>query len=392
LTPLLGLIAAARAQTENILYNFPEFGGYELGPVVLDKSGNVYGLAGAGGLYGCGAVYELVNSGGTWSESDIYDFTCGVDGGGAHASGLTFDSAGNLYGTTAFFGAHGFGVVFELVNSGGVWTETVLYSFPGKAGGSTPLAGVTIGADGNLYGTTSKGGNKTCGGKGPRSLCGLVYMLSNSGGSWKSTVIHFFSGGSVDGQHPGSPLTLDPDGNIYGTAGGGKFDHGVVYKLTKSKKAGGAWTESILDYFKLSGRGCGPGSGVVFDNAGNLYGSSGCGSGGGVVYQLKKSGTKYVENIIFRNATTPTDNGTLALDSLGNVFGTTQYGAGYRGFGRVFELAAGTWNYTDLHDFNSKGDGSQPYSAVVLDSSGNLYGTTFLGGSNGEGIVYQIVP
>jgi uncharacterized repeat protein (TIGR03803 family) len=393
LTAFLFLAAGAWAQTENILNNFDySNGGYMQGPVVLDSSGNVYGIAPYGGNSYCGVVYQLVNNSGTWSENELYSFTCGTDGGYPYTNGLAIDSSGNLYGTSYQFGAYGKGTVFELVNSSGTYTFDLLYSFTGEADGAYPYAGPTVDSEGNLYGTTYQGGGGGCYGG-----CGTVWELVNKNGTWKEKVLHLFVDNGKDGWYPYSPVTLDKGGNLYGTTvSGSGFQYGAVYKLAKPKK--GAWKETILHYFYGGDDGCNPYSGVVADKSGNLYGTTAsCGESSiGTVYQLKKAGKKYTNNVILNfndsNGYYPYDYGTVALDSSGNVYGTAYYGGAYY-YGTVFELAAGTWSYTDLHDFDYNGtDGGYAYSGLTIDSSGNVYGTTELGGNESYGIVYQIVP
>lgn len=388
----LFLVTGAWAQTENIINNFDYTnGGYTYGPVVLDSFGNVYGISPYGGNDYCGLVYQLVNTSGIWSENEIYSFTCGTDGGYPYYNGLTIDSKGNLYGTSYQYGADQFGTVFELVNNSGTYTFTLLYTFTGEADGGYPYAAPTLDSEGNVYGTTYEGGGGGCYGG-----CGTVWKLTKKSG-WKETVLHKFLDNGVDGWYPYSPLTIDKGGDLFGTTyEGGGFQYGAVYKLTKSKK--GAWKESIIHYFYGREDGCNPYSGLVL-KSGDLYGTTtGCGEDyAGVVYQLKKTGSKYTNSVIFNfdysNGEDPYDYGTLALDSSGNVYGTAYQGGAY-GEGTVFELAAGTWAYTDLHDFEENGiDGAYPFSGVALDSSGNVYGTTNQGGTDYYyGTVYQIVP
>jgi uncharacterized repeat protein (TIGR03803 family) len=279
--------------TYSVIYSFTggADGSVPWSQLVLDSSNNLYGTTQSGGSHGFGAVFELSHSSGTWVETVLYSFTGGTDGANPYA-GVIFDNSGNLYGTTGQ-GGHtggicadqGCGVVFELSNSSGVWTETVLYTFLGGADGSLggtdgafSLAPLTRDALGNLYSTTLSGGAADCRGGG----CGVVFELSNSSGVWTETVIHTFQPGSngFDGSGGGSPyagVTLDTLGNLYGaTTGGGIQEDGVVFELSPS---GGSWTEKVLHSF--SGRnGDFPASGVTLDGFGNVFGAT---VGGGLV-------------------------------------------------------------------------------------------------------------
>ena len=211
--------------------------------LLLDVTGNLFGVTAAGGAYGFGVVFKLApNTDGTWSQSVLYSFTGGADGGYPFA-GLISDSAGDLYGTTSGGGSgscsnaytQGCGVVFELApNLDGSWTESVLYSFTGGADGAQPEARLTFDPAGNLYGTTDAGGvrlSAPC--PGPFSDnydngCGVAFELTpNSDGTWTESVLHAFTAHN-DGQGQIGPLTLDAAGNLYGTAQGGKNGQGVV--------------------------------------------------------------------------------------------------------------------------------------------------------------------
>ena len=210
----------------------------------------------------------------------LYSFS-GADGGGPVA-GLIFDTAGNLYGTTEEGGAHGAGIVFELTPNGdGSWTESVLHSFNGTDG-SSPFAGVIFDQAGNLYGTTGFGG---------ASATGTVFKLTpNSNGSWTESVLHSFKG--KDGLQPVAGVIFDQAGDLYGTTPeGGAYDYGVVFKLAPNSNGG--WNETLLHTFTGGKDGGVLVAGVIFDQAGNLYGTtrnedrSLCGGQGcGVVFKL----------------------------------------------------------------------------------------------------------
>jgi uncharacterized repeat protein (TIGR03803 family) len=325
--------------------------------------------------------------------------------GGHNAMGtLVSDAAGNLYGTTfnggfvsntAFCGttSEGCGVVFKLApNPDGTWTEHVLHTFKGGSttDGGFPLAGVILDAAGNLYGTTYSGGSSTCMNDwGPG--CGVVFKLTHkSDGTWTEHVLHRFTGGK-DGGSPFAGVILDAAGNLYGT------NTGVVFKLAPNPD--GTWTEHVLHSF-TGGDGANPGAGVIFDAAGNLYGTTTYGglSNVGVVFKLThKSDGTWTEHVLY--SFTGGGDGAypwagVILDATGNLYGTTYYG-GVGNFGQgngvVFELtrsASGGWSERVLHAF--LGYGANPYAGLLRGASGNLYGTAS-GGTSG-GLVFEIKP
>ncbi len=327
--------------------------------------------------------------------SVIHNFS-GVDGYSPYGT-LTLDNAGNLYGTT-LESFTGWGTAFKLKHAQNSWVLNTLVRFAGS-NGCFPFAGVVFGPGGALYGTTIEGasGANCSGGN------GLVYSLRPQSNpcrsslcSWTETLMYQFTGGS-DGGSPGlGGLIFGPDGNIYGTASaGGAAGHGAVFKLTRSN---GGWAQSVLYSFTGGSDGATPQSGVVFDAAGNLYGTtsqggnSGCqGAGCGTVYELSPSGSGWTERVLytFLAGTDGSDPyGGLVFDTSGNLYGTTVVG-GAAGGGTVFELssAGGSWTFTLLHSFS--GDGG-PVSSLILDAAGNLYGTTDADGSQGAGSVFKL--
>ncbi len=272
--------------TETVLYSFTggDDGRYpEYGDLVFDQAGNLYGTTVAGGSHGAGVVYELTPSGGGWTESVLYNFAGGTNDGGVPYSGVIFDKAGNLYGTTTVGGVgHNLGTVYQLTPSGSGWTEKILYSFQGGNDGYDPYGGLIFDSSGNLYGTTSIGGQ-------PGSD-GTVFMLAPSNGNWNFTLLWSLTGIYNYGG-PYSSLTMDAAGNLYGTTyTDGLYNHGSVFKLTPS---GGGWTYTDLhDFCSEGGSGCTDGDypigGVALDASGNLYGTAyGAGKyGGGVVWEI----------------------------------------------------------------------------------------------------------
>lgn len=270
----------------------------------------------------------------------VYSFSGGLDGRDP-ATHLTFDSAGNAYGTTAAGGEFDFGAIFKLTPSDTGWVQTVIYSFAGGNDGLDPHAGVTIGPDGSLYGTAVAGGNAgTCAGDG----CGVVYRLTLEGDLWFQTTIYNFKG-DKDGSGPGSRVIFDAAGNLFGTTpSGGTHSFGTIFKLTPT--ANGGWHKRTIHNF-----------------TGGKDGATG-------------------------------SMGDLLLDGAGNIYGVTEQG-GANGLGTVYKLSPlqnGNWALTTLYAFKGMPDAASPYGGLIWDSAGNLYGTTYYGGTAGVGTVYQLTP
>jgi uncharacterized repeat protein (TIGR03803 family) len=282
--------------TETVLYNFPNVG-TNINPqsvpcgLVWVKGRELYGITIQGGNTGFGSVFQLTPpgpSGGTWIETMLYSFTGAADGGypGYGCSPPTADSGGNLYGTTFQGGANNFGTVFELsppATSGGAWTETVLHSFAKvTTDGYNPYGSVTFDASGNLYGTTSQGGD--------RNHAGTIFELTPSGsGTWTESLLYNFGTAQHDGINAQSGLVFDKSGNMYGTTYGGGVDAGgTVWKLSPPAVSGGAWTERVLYNFTGGSDGGNPRCGVVLNSFGNLFGAAGFGGTAsvGVAYEV----------------------------------------------------------------------------------------------------------
>ena len=329
----------------------------------------------------------------------LYSFT-GTPDGATPTSGLTFHN-GNFYGTTCFGGSSGDatvcnglnllpgfggGTVFELSpNGSGGWNQNIIYSFcsqPNCADGENPeFAGVIFDQNGNMYGTTFNGGAKGY---------GVVFELSpNGSGGWTESVLYSFKN-SPDGANPINGVVMDQAGNLYGTtyAGGSSNGNGTVFKVSRS---GSSWTERNLGNINSVG------SGLTIDSAGNIYGTTFQG-----VFKLTPDGQGgYSAKVIFtfnpnkKSQQGSDPAGTLAVDSAGNVYGTTMQG-GAHGFGTVYELVKGSTGYTGkvLCSFSQAygENGIYPFAGVVVDPSGNLYGTTTQGGQfNSDGSIYELV-
>jgi uncharacterized repeat protein (TIGR03803 family) len=392
--------------TYKVLHRFENSGknGYALaGGLIFDQSGDLYGTASSGGAYSHGAVFELTpRSNGGWAVKVLHSFTGGSDGG-APLDTLIFDHVGNLYGTAGLGGNDDAGVVFKLApNQDGSWTESVLYSFTGGADGAVPFAGLVFDQAGNLYGTTVEGGGSGC-----DDGCGTVFKLTaKSDGTWTESVLHSFC--SLDGCRDGATpdlgsLIFDQAGNLYGTTeyGGNVRQSGVVFELMPN--ADGSWKETVLHGF-CSRSSCGDGgfplAGLIFDGAGNLYGTAllGGAAGFGAVFQLTpKPDGSWKEKVLHSFRVRPGDGyapyASLMFDHGGNLYGTT-FGGGAVGAGVVFKLmpnSNGGWHETVLHSFYDR-PSTTPYAGVIFDGAGNLYGTT-LGDSNTTfGSVFEITP
>ena len=406
--------------SESVLQSFNwDNGAFPLGNVVLDTKGNVYGTTQYGpGLncsVGCGTIFKIAPSNGTWISSIVYTFAGGSDGQGP-VSGLVEDANGNFYGTTSDGGSttgctYGCGTVFELSpTKGPAFTEKVLHSFAGSASapygadGYDPVAGLILDSAGNLYGTASQGGSVSAGTHclGVDRCGGTIFKLTkNSSGKWTTSLLYSFTSGG-DGLNPNGGLISDSAGNLYGvTEYGGTYDYGTAYKLTPQSGAG--YSEAVLYNFTGQSDGGNPTGRLVFDSAGNLYGgtyyggTSDCSynSGCGVVYELTPgTGGKWTEKALhtFVNTDGAQANSSLVFDSAGNLFGTTS-GAGSSGYGTAFELSpsGGSWTFTSLFSFNGTATEGYYPGPVVLDSSGNLYGTA-QGGTTGDGLVFELSP
>jgi uncharacterized repeat protein (TIGR03803 family) len=305
----------------------------------------------------------------------LYTFTNTANGFQPDAA-LFRDAAGNLYGTTQYGGtAGGFGTIFKLTPRK---KEYVLYSFAGTPDAEDPYDSLIRDDAGNFYGTTIYGG--TAGG------FGTIFKLDSTG---KETVPYSFSG-TPDGEDPYGSLIRDNAGNLYGTTvyGGTAGGFGTVFKLDTAGKL------TILYSFAGTPDGADPYGGVVRDAAGNLYGTTvygGTNGGFGTVFKLSKSGKLTLLHSFASNPDGADPRGGLILDKAGNLYGTTIYGGTTGGFGTVFKLNP-HGKLSLLHSFAGNPDGVNPYDRLALDSTGNLYGTTFYGGTSGYGSIFRLSP
>jgi uncharacterized repeat protein (TIGR03803 family) len=404
---------ASAASKEKVLYNFcarqlcPD-GASPWAGLVSDAAGNLYGTTLYGGdsncTHGCGAAFELTPVNGKWKQKVLHHFESDGKDGNYPVASLIIDKAGNLYGTTQQGGADGAGTVFELMpEKDGKWKEKILHSFLSTGDGVFPDAALVFGADGKLYGTTYQGGLQGY---------GTVFNLTPiANGRWTEKVLHNFDFNGTDGTGPLAGLIFDSSGNLYGTTQtGGSTNNGTVFEMTPAKN--GSWAEKVLYNFTGGLDGCLPDAGLVFDAAGNLYSTSVAagypycyrGGGCGTVFELTP-GTKGQWTLStlfdFEGSDGAFPYSGLVFDAAGNLYGTTNGGGAYisvcnLGCGTVFRLtpgAGGTWTESALHSFDDNGvDGYLPYGGLVRDAAGNLYGTTYDGGAQNYGAVVEITP
>jgi uncharacterized repeat protein (TIGR03803 family) len=328
--------------------------------------------------------------------SPLYNFQRGQGAGGyAPFAGVTIGSDGNLYGTASSGGPYDAGAVYKLSPPATTckaflcpWTETPLYYFTGNADGGRPNAALIFDSAGNLYGTAAGGGTGNN---------GVVFKLTHSASGWTESVLYSFAN-SPDGAGPFSALTFDGDGNLYGTTNGGGSGFGTVYQLTPS---GSGWTEKVIYTFQNSTDGAIPYAGVVLDPDGNLYGATfyDGSHGGGAIFELMPSNGNWIFSVLYSPETELGGAaGTLARSSSGVLYGTlltggdTQSCSGY-GCGNVFQLSLsnGNWVYSSLYEFTGGADGGNPEGGLIFDSAGNLYGTT-TGSLGGDGSVFELTP
>ncbi len=387
------LTASATAQTFSVLDSFNGADGSNpFTGLIQGIDGNLYGTALNAGANGQGGtVYKITPSG---SLTTLYSFCAqpGCTDGGGMWAGLTQATNGNLYGTTAGWGANGQGgTIFKITLSG---TMTVLYSFCSQSActdGGEPFAPPVEGVDGNFYGTTIAGGanpNGSCDINGQNG-CGTIYKIT-PGGTF--TTLHTFcsNGDCTDGIYPWGALVRANDGNFYGgAAGGGVYGQGTIFKITP----GGTLT--TLHQFTWAD-GSSPQQPMIQATDGNLYGATNGGGShnSGTLFKMSPSGTlTTLYNFCSLNGCTDGigPRGALVQANDGNFYGTTLYG-GADGAGTIFQITpSGT--LTTLYTFcpgNNCAGGADPYPALVQDTNGAFYGTTAFDGAYGQGTIFRL--
>ena len=332
-------------------------------------------------------------------------------GGQDAQSDLVAGRNGVLYGTTTAGGTHGSGTAFELVPPSAAhpaWRRFTLFDFDENTVGFGPAGGaLLLDKQGNLYGAISLQLNGN----------GQVFKLSRpTAGSpgWTFSTLYSFTG-QADGAWPNASLIMDAAGNIYGTAkGGGTRNYGLTYELSPPAPGKTAWTQTVLYAFNTQFDGWNPLTGVVFDTTGNLVGTTAnggninaqCSSGCGTVFRLipppprQYTWTKQTLYQFSGGADGAIPESSVILDRKGVIYGTTTTGGGpgacpqTSGCGTVFSLAQsqGSFAETILHAFQAPSDGAFPLGHLVLDASGNLLGTTALGGATNQGTIFRLSP
>jgi uncharacterized repeat protein (TIGR03803 family) len=339
------------------------------GGLVMDGNGNLYGTTSSGGAYSDGTVFEYVPGSGTITTLASFNGT----NGSSPWAGLIMDSSGNLYGTTNAGGVYGDGTVFEVVQGSGA--ITTLASFNGT-NGANPYCTLLMDGSGNLYGTTRAGG---------AGSNGTVFEVAQ--GSGTIAALASFSSWGSGNWGPTCGVIMDGSGNLYGTVlGGGGYGRGYVFELTR-----GSSTITTLASFNLS-NGQNPRGALIMDGNGNLYGSCiGGGAYGGVfgtLFEVAQGSGTITALASFNGSNGKNPGGALLMDSNGNLYGTTREGGDY-GSGTVFEIAQGSGTITTLLPFNGS-NGANPWCPLLMDASGNLYGTTPGGGANGQGTIFEV--
>lgn len=361
--------------------------------MTFDSAGNAYGTTATGGDFDLGTVFMITPTG---EEQVLWSFTGGDDGSYPYG-GVILDAQGNLYGTAGSGGTGGFcsgngcGVVFELMPVSGSWDEVTLYNFTGHDDGYSPGSPLIFDNAGNLYGTTPDGGAHGY---------GVVFELSPTQSGWELKVIHAFTGKKEGGVGSLGSLLFDAAGSLYGTTEvGGPWAGGSVYELSPTSH--GPWKISVLYDFKGTPDAAAPYGGLISDSVGNLYGTTYFGGqyGYGTVFQLSHGLNGAWQENVLHNFQDGTDGGyptaTLLFDGVSTLYGTTQDGGRPScDCGTVFSLrfSRGQWQEKLLHVFGKGHDGSYPNYGLAFDPSGHLWGTTPAGGTAGQGTIFQLTP
>jgi uncharacterized repeat protein (TIGR03803 family) len=351
------------APTVEILHSFGE-AGPDACKMIQASDGNLYGTTYSGGSYSNGSVFQYPLGG---SANTIYSFTNGADGANPQGN-LIQGLDGNLYGTARFGGASSNGTAFRLSTSGAF---TVLHTFSGGADGGNPRSGFVLGSDGNLYGTTINGGKGS----------GTVFKMSTNG---TLNTLYSFSGS--DGANPHTGLIQGKDGGLYGTTfAGGSKNSGTIFRISLN----GVFSSHYS--FTGGNDGATPDANLFQANDGNLYGTTiGGGSANyGTIFQIPTNGTSITTLYSFTNGTDgsgPVAGLVQASDGL--LYGSAEFGGNYSD-GTLFRIST-NGAFTELYAFTGGDDGNEPFADMVIASDGNLYGSTFIGGSADSGSLFTM--
>ncbi len=390
---MLLAISAWAAPTTKLLYSFAgnTDGEYTDTELVMDSVGNLYGTSVQGGTFGGGTVFQVTPDG---VHTVLYNFTGGADGGEPY-KGVTLDQHGNLYGTAVTGGGGacegGCGVVFELLNSGGAWTFRVIHTFTGGFDGSGPGSPVAFDESGNLYGTTPTGGYKGM---------GTIYRMEpNGAGDWKFRVIHTFTGGADGGGGSAGRLLFDHAGNLFGVCTvGGAYGLGTVFRMFRSL---GEWKFQTVYAFRDSPDGALPYGGLAIDHLGNLYGTTYYAGANdfGTVYQLTPRNGRWIETVIYSfkgGSDGDSPISTLVTDAEGNLYGTTSDGGSPScSCGTIFKMslsATGHWIESVMYRFPGTPNPGFAYNGMIRGGTGSFYGATVHGGASNDGAIYKFTP
>jgi uncharacterized repeat protein (TIGR03803 family) len=416
----------ARADTPTLttLVNFDGTNGIAADPeagLIADANGNLFGttvFGGTGSYDGLpgnfGTVFEVAKTASGYTSTPIVlynfcslNFEC-LDGKYPEA-GLLADANGDLFGTTVSGGeplisGGDVGTVFEISKTGGLINILDVFEFfPADfARGYAPQAGLVADANGNLFGTTSEGGNPSC--NSPYG-CGTVFEIVKTANGYAPITLVSFNDGASPGR---AGLILDANGNLFGTtAGGGAFSNGTVFEIVNNGTSRApSYASTPISLVSFNGTdGASPSPGLILDANGNLFGTTAGGGAisNGTVFEIVNNGTSTAPSYASTTITLVSFNGTdgaspiagLILDANGNLFGTTAGGGAYGG-GTVFEIARTASGYasrpTILYNFCAQAnctDGAGP-GGIIADANGNLFGTTGVGGAYGYGTVFEI--
>ena len=363
-------------------------GAYPFGSLIADAAGDLFGTTFyTDGTSGDGTVFEVAKTerGYAKKPTTLVSFT-GADGANPYGSLIT-DAAGDLFGTTYGGGVGNYGTVFEVAKTEGGYAKkpTTLVSFNGYDGGVLQGSLITDAA-GDLFGTTDEGG----------ASAGTVFEIAKTkhGYAKSPTTIASFNGG--DGQNPQGSLIADAAGDLFGTTAlGGADNDGTVFEIAKTDGGYASAPTTLVSFDGPNGQA--PAGSLIADAAGDLFGTTftGGADGNGTVFEIAKTEGGYASAptilVSFGVAGGPSQpSGSLIIDASGDLFGTTVAG-GADGNGTVFEIAKTDGGYaaapTTLVSFDGA-NGSAPYGSLIADAAGDLFGTTSQGGT--DGTVFEI--